>query len=623
MCGIIGYCSTVKIKESDLLKEISHRGPDSQGFFSCEIADQFIGMGHTRLSILDLTENGNQPMIDDEKKVVLIFNGEIYNFKDLKNRHLKNESFHSQTDTEVLLKLYLKFGLKFINELNGDFAFSILDKRINKLFLIRDRMGVKPLYYYQSEQLFTFSSEIKPLFKAGVPKKINLQEIQNYFIFKYSPQENTLIEKVNRLKPGSILTFDIANKTITISTYWELKKEDSYKKINYLEAKNEVEKLIENSIQIRLMSDVPIGNFLSGGIDSSIIAYYLKDYSNITHYCAVKNEKDLQKEGSTSDGKYAQLLAQKWNLDLKKIPIGSNETNERNIKKTLWYSDDLIADGSQIPSYLIAQKASESSKVLLSGMGADELFFGYAGHQISYLATKIDKTPSWMKNYMYSWMKNLNQGKGKLLSYRRFLHKLGKNAPLENAKYGNLNIVGDVESALSIFSIQGNYRSILDSYFVQNNDLFDNIMHFEFENFLQKNLHYLDRMTMANGVEARVPFLDHRLVELAYNLPLKFKISPLGKTKKILKDIYKEKLPNEIIQRRKAGFGMPLRSIFSDKNQIYKLLNLDFFDSFDGFEIDNIIKTIDLHTSGKEDQSALIYALISFQYWCETHIYEH
>lgn len=620
MCGIVGYSAKKNVDDTKLINSLNHRGPDSHGLIHYDFSDSKVVLGHTRLSILDLSEKGNQPMTDLSGLITLVFNGEIYNFQELKKEFLGDYTFISETDTEVILQLYIKFGITFIEKLNGDFAFSILDKRTNKIYLVRDRVGVKPLYYSFFNGDFIFASEIKSLFEFGIPREIDRTEIQNFLIFKYSPQESTLIKEVKRLKPGTFLEFDIDKKTHFIKTFWKLKKNPIYEKLTYSEAKKEFARLIEDAVKIRLIADVPIGSFLSGGIDSSIIAYYLKNHPEIKHYCAVKEQKDILKEGTTSDGFYAEKLAKEWNLNLQKIAISSKETNEELIQKTLFYSDDLIADGSQIPSFLICKEASKSSKVILSGMGADELFLGYAGHQLSLIASYLDKFPSGLKKPLLRKMSKINQGKGKFLAYRRYLHKFGKYASFGKLKFAYLNIVGDFQNAAEVYE-GGNDKTtpILNSYFLNDNDTFDAIFKFEYENFLQKNLHYLDRMSMANSIESRVPFLDHRLIELAYSLPRSYKLSRFGKTKVMLKDVFASKLPAYIIKRRKAGFGMPLRSIFSTKEEIDKLLDIDFFINFGGFSIENIETTCNNHISGKEDNSALIYALISFQIWCKTH----
>ena len=541
----------------------------------------------------------------------------MYNFEKLKLLYFKNDRFNSKTDTEVILKLYEKFGISFINELNGDFAIAILDKRINQLFLIKDRVGVKPLYYYHTNSTFIFGSEIKTIFAAGVKPVLAEDELQNYFVFKYTPKHNTLYKNIFRLPPASYIQFDLNKNNFTTQQYWSVQKNKSYTSLTYNDAKETLYQLIEDSINCRLIADVPIGNFLSGGLDSSIIAYFLKDRKDILHYCARKSETDLKKEGTTSDYYYANKLSEDWHLKLLQANIGSEEANLDLIKKTLFYSDDLIADGSQIPSFLITKDASKTSKVILSGMGADEIFLGYAGHMLTLLSNNINnKLPFGLSDMLYRQGAKVNQGKGKFLAYRRYIHKIGKYGNYPNYKYGILNLVGDFENSCSVYS--GNKESLiqmLSDYFPKGEETFDALFRFELENVLVKNLNYTDRTSMANSVECRVPFLDHRLIEFAYSIKRSYKLSNTGKSKRILKDTFKRQLPSYIVNRRKAGFGMPLRSIFSSKSKVNHLLDKSFFSNFNHFSVDNIDKIIKNHISGKEDNSSIIYALISFQEW--------
>jgi asparagine synthase (glutamine-hydrolysing) len=617
MCGIAGYVSSNKMQDAPMLQCLRHRGPDHEGSYTDAIQNKQIFLGHTRLSILDLSDDGNQPMFSDDKQLVIVFNGEIYNFQELKKKHLANQDFHSKTDTEVVLKLYEKLGIDFIQELNGDFAISILDKRSGKLYLIRDRVGVKPLYYYHDNKQFVFASEIKSILAAGVKAELNEDEMLNYFVFKYSPQQKTLYKNILRLPPACYLEYDITKGAFLIHNYWQVRKNKTYTNLSYADAQTCLFDLLKDSAQMRLLADVPIGNFLSGGLDSSIIAYFLKDRKDILHYCARKSESDLKKEGTTSDYYYAEKLAKDWNLNFHHANIGSDEASLEMIRKTLFYSDDLIADGSQIPSYLITKDAAKTSKVILSGMGADELFLGYAGHMLTLISSQyLDKLPAMLSNGMGSMAAKVNQGKGKFLAYRRYIHKMGKYSAYPSYKYALFNIVGDFDNSCSVYA--GNKEGVIDmmsGYFPKGEDVFDALFHFEMENFLVKNLHYTDRMAMANSVECRVPFLDHRLIEFAYSIPRNFKLTVNGKFKRILKDTFKTRLPSYIVNRRKAGFGMPLRSIFSNEKTINGLLNKSFFSSFRGFSIEAIDKVIDNHVKGKEDNSSIIYALISFQEW--------
>jgi len=619
MCGITGYVANNKLPLNTMASALKHRGPDALGVYETSMNNKHIGLGHTRLSILDLSEKGNQPFVSDDEKIHLVYNGEIYNFRELKDTYLKNESYTSNTDTEVILKLYQQKGLAFLDLLNGDFAISILDENKNKLFLIRDRAGVKPLYYFHQNDELIFGSEIKAILKVGVKAELDVDNLQNYFVFKYSPGIETLFKGIKRLQPAHYLTFDLMTSTIAIERYWDPKKSTKYSNLSFKAAQKEIKYLLQDATQKRLVADVPVGTFLSGGLDSSIIASFLKNKPEITHFCASKEAKDLKKEGTTSDYQYAQQLAKDWNINMTEIPIGSDNANLEQIQNTIKYGDDLIADGSQIPSFLITKEAAKKSKVILSGMGADELFLGYAGHQITLLDSWLSKMP--LSKFIAKQLFAINQGNGKFKAFRRYLHKLGKYYDYPHFKYGLYTIVGDYENSLSVFKGKENHpKQILEGYFPEGKNPYDCFKTFEHENFLHKNLSYLDRMTMANGVEGRVPFLDYRIIEFAHSIPRKYKLSNTGVTKAVLKEAFKNDLPNYVTKRRKAGFGMPLRSIFSSEAKVNELLDRDLLKSIDGFSMEDIERIIQSHLSGREDNSALIYALISFQEWYKMYI---
>ena len=619
MCGIAGYIANNKLPLNTMVSALDHRGPDAFGIYETLINKQYIGLGHTRLSILDLSEKGNQPFVSDDTTIQLVYNGEIYNFQELKETYLQNESFKSDTDTEVILKLYQQKGLEFLELLNGDFSIAILDKNKNKLFLIRDRAGVKPLYYSNQNKELIFGSEIKSILKSGVKAELATQNLQNYFVFKYSPKNETLFNGINRLQPAHYLAYDLNNYSIEIKRYWDPNKSTKYANLSFSEAQKEIKFLLKDATEKRLLADVPLGTFLSGGLDSSIIASFLKDKPEIAHFCASKEAKDLKKEGTTSDYQYAEQLAKDWNINMTEIPIGSDNTNLEQIRNTIKYGDDLIADGSQIPSFLITKAAAKKSKVVLSGMGADELFLGYAGHQMTLLDSWLCKMP--FSKFIAKQLFAIDQGNGKFKAFRRYLHKLGKYYSYPNFKYGLFTIFGDYENSLSVFKGKKNSsKEILEGYFPEGENPYDCFKTFEYENFLHKNLSYLDRMTMANGVEGRVPFLDHRIIEFAHTIPRKYKLSNTGVTKTVLKEAFKNDLPDYVTNRRKAGFGMPLRSIFSSEEKINELLDRKLLSSIDGFSMDDIERIIQTHLVGREDNSALIYALISFQEWYKMYI---
>lgn len=595
-----------------MVRSLGHRGPDSNGTYRAESHGHQVFLGHARLSIIDLSAAGSQPMFSENGGIAIVFNGEIYNFQELRARYLAGRTFSSASDTEVLLGLYELMGMECLEHLQGDFAFALVDSIRRKVVLVRDRVGVKPLYLWRDRGELVFGSEIKSLLAAGVVPVLATENLQSYFVFKYVPGDQTLFRGVTRLPPGHYLEYDLVTGASAISRYWEPDTEVD-RALTYDDAGKLVRALVEEATRSRLIADVPVGNFLSGGLDSSIVASIVRDNPQISHYCARQSSGDVAQEGTTSDYTYARRLASQWGLDLQAVDIGAEEATLDQIGTTAWYCDDLIADSAQIPTFLITRGAAKGARVFLSGMGADELFLGYAGHVLTLLDSYAGRIPG--NGAALSLLSNLAQGKGQFKSARRYIYRLGKYHQY-SYRSGIFSLVGDYETSMSL--VAGDRESIADflgSYFPPGGDPFEAFKKFEFDNFLQKNLAYTDRMSMANSVEVRVPFLDHRVVNLAYSLPRTFKLGRFGKGKRILKDAYRGIVPDYVIDRRKAGFAMPIRSIFGSRETALALLDFDVLSGAAPISVDAVRGIVDRHVLGLEDNSSLIYALLSFQEW--------
>lgn len=607
MCGILGYISDAPaaFDAAAALQALAHRGPDHAAHFAESIAGKTVMMGHTRLSIIDLTDAGNQPMHDGP--VSMVYNGEVYNYREIKAKHLKGETFRSGTDTEVVLKLYRKLGPRFVDELNGDFAIAILDREQKKLLLCRDRLGVKPLYLHRSRGMLAFASEINTFKAAGLPLTFDEGGIGNFLVFKYSPGQSTLYKETKRLAPGHFLETDLSTGRETLHRYWSLREKRKVWTGSYGEAKEVLREKLGAAVQRRLTADVPISNYLSGGLDSSVIAHYLRG-GNHTHYCAVKHAADLRAEGTTSDGYYARKLAADWDLKLTEIAIGGEQLTESHIAAAARACDDPIADGSVIPAMLIAEQAAREHRVVLSGMGADELFMGYNGHLLQRLSSLSAKVPG-LQSAMGPALRKVAAGRGPFKAYRRYLQKWGNNLG-KDFEPGRYSLVGDVDSALSLFKGEQRYGEVFAPYFTDEEDPALAMLYFETDNFLVKNLHYLDRSSMAYGLESRVPYLDHALVEWAAGLPEHYKLDRRLRSKAILKDTYADVIPAYVTKRRKAGFGMPLRSLFSNPALLDRLLPEAFCESLGCIDMDALRRIKAEHLSGEKDQSALMYAVV-------------
>ncbi len=606
MCGIVGFISKdLSTVDCDLaLNSLLHRGPDYGNYYRDKIGQEEVYLGHRRLSIIDLSPEGHQPM--QEGGVTIVFNGEVYNFRELKSAHLGGEQFHSTSDTEVILKLYLKFGRSFVKHLNGDFAIAILDENRRELICFRDRMGVKPFYLYEIDGLLAFASEIKAFKSAGLRLSERADALGKFLVFKYSPRQETLYSEVRRLAPGTMLSVDLQTGRCAEERYWNLRDEVKPFTGSFNEAKRELRERLEAAIKLRLVADVPIANYLSGGLDSSIIAYHLGG-EEFTHYCAVKNQEDLRAEGTTSDGAFAQNLANSWGLNFETIPIGMEQLSIEMIRNAITACDDLIADGSIIPAMLIAKRAGEKHRVVLSGMGADELFLGYNGHFLLKLTQMAESVPGF-KGLASPLLQKVKAGKGPFKAYRRYLQKWGNNLD-KDYQVARFSVVGDVDSALSILKDPPNLESVFGS---MNGDGFAELFEFEMENFLVKNLHYLDGSSMAYALESRVPYLDHEFVTFAAGLPVDFKLDGQLRSKKVLKAAYADVLPKEITKRRKAGFGMPLRSLLSKREVLDALMPYEVLEANPQINMAQLRALEEAHISGKQDQSALLYALMMY-----------
>ena len=595
-----------------MVRSLGHRGPDASGTHNAEIHGRQVFVGQARLSIIDLSSAGNQPMFSHDGAIALVFNGEIYNFRELRARYLAAREFRSATDSEVFLGLYEAQGIQCLDHLQGDFAFAIVDTVRKKLALGRDRVGVKPLYLWHDGGELVFGSEIKALLAGGVAPVLATEQVQSYFVFKYVPGNETLFRGVTRLPPGHYLDYDLTTGATSVHRYWQPDTAIDGN-IGYDEAKSRLREVIEDATRLRLVADVPVGNFLSGGVDSSIIASVIRDQPQISHYCARQSAGAIAQEGTTSDYDYARRLADRWGLSLQAVDIGAAEATLDQIGRTAFYCDDLVADSAQIPTYLITRGAARTSRVFLSGMGADELFFGYAGHVLSLLDTYARRIPG--NGMALSWLSHMAQGKGQFRSARRYLYRLGKYRR-HACRSGIFSLVGDYDTSMSV--VAGDREVVSDflgNYFPVGGDPFEAFKKFEFDNFLQKNLAYTDRMSMANSVEVRVPFLDHRVVNLAYSLPRSYKLSRFGRGKRILKDAYRGIVPDYVIDRRKAGFAMPIRSIFGSRETTLALIDFDVLTGAAPINVAAVHGVIDRHVHGLEDNSSLIYALLSFQEW--------
>jgi asparagine synthase (glutamine-hydrolysing) len=626
MCGIAGIVSPDASTYIELMTDlISHRGPDDHGFFN----DQNIGLGHRRLSIQDLSENGHQPMISYDGNFIIIFNGEIYNHWEIRKELESKYKFISQTDTESILYGFIEYGKDILNKLNGIFAFSIFNKLTKELFIARDHFGVKPLYYYCDNSLFWFSSELKSILPLKFNKEIDLEAIENYLTYLYSPGEKTPFKKVLKLLPGHFLSLNINNfQNFTITKYYDIPFNNSRLNKNEEELIYELENLLTKAVERQLLSDVPVGFFLSGGLDSScIVAIAKKLHPEKKFNCyTIKTDygKDME-EGFSNDLFYARIVAK--HLDVNLIEVESNVDVINGFDKMIYHLDEPQADPAPLNVMQICSKAREDGQiVLLGGTAGDDLFSGYRRHQAlqiekylkiiplflrKIIKNKIDKIPynKPISRRLKKLAANLDKSQlERLVGYFSWINNddlkniLSKNNQNFNPRYDPLNILK--ESLKNIPKEQ---------------DRLNQMLYLEMKYFLvDHNLNYTDKMSMVTGVEVRVPFLDKELVEFSLQIPTNLKLKGVT-TKYILKKVMEKYLPHEVIYRSKSGFGAPVRKwIIEDMDHMIQIyLSKRNIQKRNIFDFEKIQKLIDDNKEGTKDASYIIWSLLSIESWMQ------
>ncbi|MFN3405865.1 MAG: asparagine synthase (glutamine-hydrolyzing) [Cytophagaceae bacterium] len=624
MCGITGIYAFNQIGSLYMInlvkatEKLSKRGPDWQGTF----VDDYVGLGHRRLSILDTSGRGNQPMKDDSGRYVIVYNGEIFNFKELrKELQEAGFEFNSDTDTEVILKLYIHFGKSFLSRLVGFFAFAIYDKETKEIFLARDRMGIKPLLVYYDDDKFIFASEMKSLMAYNIPKNIDFASMMQYLQLTYIPAPSTIFENVVKLLPGHCVT--VGKKKVEVERYYQVKANERFDG-DYEKAKQRLVELMDESVKMRLMSDVPIGAFLSGGIDSSIIVGLASSYTkNLNTFSIGYRDYPLYDET-----KYAKFVAEKFNTNHTVFSLSESDISEQ-IYSVLENLDEPFADSSVIPLYYLCNKTSKKAKVALSGDGGDELFGGYNKHMAEYKMYHGSFQIS-LLNILSPIISNLSPSRStafgnKIRQLQKFTRAFGCSPKDRYWNWACLNPEGQSLLEKNIIStgtntFQKRKGELLRT--VSNGGLNETLL--SDINLVLPNdmLHKVDAMSMANGLEVRVPFLDHRVVEFAFSLPEEYKLN--GKMKKrIVQDAFRELLPEQLYNRPKQGFEVPLTDIFRRefKNQICnEWLADDLIEEQGIFNRNKISQLKNQLKSGQFLEQGVIWQLIVFQYWYKKYL---
>ncbi|WP_457641502.1 asparagine synthase (glutamine-hydrolyzing) [Persephonella sp.] len=564
MCGIIGWITKNQISEKILEQmnnSISHRGPDDSGIYIDK--DKKIGLAHRRLSIID-PEHGKQPMSDESKKIWIVFNGAIYNYLELR-RELIQYGYPIKTfsDTEVIIYSYIHWKEKCLEKFNGMFAFLIYDSERKILFGARDRIGIKPLYYYMDKDNIIFASEVKAILKAGlITPELDQNGLMDYLTFQYYLKDKTLFKNIKTVMPGHyfIIYLNKSNLNLRINEYWDIVVNPEYDKDEsyFIDI---IKFYLEDSIKIRLRADVPIGSHLSGGLDSSTVStlasYMLNGFQLKTFTGKFSEGKEFD------ESYYAKLVANNINADYNEIDIKPNDFLD-HFEDIVYFMDYPQAGPGVFPQYMVSKFAKQKVKVILGGQGGDELFIGYTRYLIVYLEQLIKESILENKEAIRK-LKSLIEKLYQLNGYQPMMKQFFSNGLFDIPEKRYFQIINRMESMKNIISkdvLNTNYSTFneFDSIFNKYSeaDIIDKISYYEMKTSLVSLLHVEDRTSMAAGLESRVPILDYRIVENVFRIPSHIKLKD-GELKYLFKQVIKHYLPHEIVARRdKKGFPTPL-----------------------------------------------------------------
>jgi asparagine synthase (glutamine-hydrolysing) len=625
MCGITGiYNLKGESVPRDILKNmtdiLSHRGPDDSGFYF----DKNVGFGHRRLSILDVSVNGSQPQVSKNGEWVIIFNGCIYNFRELRSELAKKGiSFKSKSDTEVILEGVAYYGIDYFKRLNGMFALVLWNKKFRKLYAARDRYGVKPLYYMFDGRRFIFSSEIKSIISTPYYNtQLNLNALNEYFTFQNLFTYNTLFKNIKLLPPGNIIEVGAGTSEIIPEPWWDYNFSNPDYSLSFEDAKEETVRLLEQAVKRQMVADVPVGTYLSGGMDSgSITSIASREVERMcTFTCGFDMSEVTGVEMNYDERKDAELIANYLKTEHYEQVINAGDI-KWSLPKVVWHLEDLRV-GMSYPNFYISRLASKFVKVCLQGTGGDELFGGYPWRYYKILHS-VSKD-EYLNNYYKFW--------------QRLVSDESKISLFSEKVYKEINPDDPKRIFNNVFNFNTNLK--YDTY----QDHIQNSLYFEIKTFLHGLLIVGDRLSMASGLEERYPFLDNDLVEFAQKIPVKYKLGNLeaeikrinenepGSIKRplsyqhfddgknVLRKAMKDFIPDYILNRNKQGFSAPDESWYRGENAAYvKEILLDGNpQSVEYINREFIKNIINEHINKKINHRLLIWSLLNFELWCKT-----
>lgn len=620
MCGIAGFTQfTGAMGNKETLKKmgdsIYHRGPDAGG----EYLDDYVGLAHRRLSIIDLSDAGIQPMFSHDKKYVIVFNGEIYNYQALRAQlSAAGYPFKTHTDTEVILALYATDGEKMLDKLNGMFAFALWDTTSKRLLIARDRIGKKPLYYLKTDTQFAFASEIKALLTLpDVSRDVRLDAVYDFFAYQYVPDPKTIFTDIHKLPPGHFMW--VSEQGVQIEQYWDVSFKHTTNK-SEKELKDELYALATQCTVDRMVSDVPLGAFLSGGIDSSgVVAMMALNSETPVKTCSIGFDEE-----KFNETEFAQIVAKQYKTEHHEFMVHQNVQD--NLEKIVSYFDEPFADPSLVPTYFVSELARSQVTVAIAGDGGDEVFAGYEKYTTDDIENKLrSKFPTVLRKKLFPKLANLlaksehpllRKGKSLLtsLSLEPGMGFYVTNSMIDDRLWQRLATT-DTKDKLGAYHPS---EVTLENYNkADGEDHLSKILYTDMKTYLPGGiLVKVDRMSMANSLEVRAPLLDKDVIEFSATLPSNLKFNN-GEKKYILKEAFKDVLPDDILYRKKMGFSVPLATWL--RHEIKDLSEEYLFSKAQGiqqyFDMTVVKELWQQHQAEKADHSTVLWSMLMFQMW--------
>jgi asparagine synthase (glutamine-hydrolysing) len=615
ICGVVGFGDLATLET--MAETLAHRGPDAKG--SLFLADESVGLGFRRLAVIDLSDEGNQPMGSADGLVSLVFNGEIYNFSELRQElERSGRSFRSRTDTEVILGLYERDGPSCIERLDGMFALAVLDRRSGHLLLARDRLGIKPLYYYRGEGRFVFGSEIKSILASGAYRPdLDPQAMRDFFTYLYVPWPQTIFRGILQVGPGEMLDVDLRTLAIERRTYW---RPDGGPAIRGAEARGEIRRLLTDAVRRQCVADVPLGVFLSGGVDSPILTGLMAEASPrpVKTFTVVFEGSGL---GYYDESSTARAVAKRFGTEHHEVPVRVSDPTA--MIDLIRFFDQPFGNPTLYLAYLISRETRREVTVALSGAGGDELFAGYPRYRAAVLARRLQWLPRRLLRIAASSLRPIPDGyrtmtlrrareffEGldpdpvqQLVNWTYFFTEDGKRALLTSVDHGR---------AVPSERVVRERWDEVDRLEAGNQMLAADIRSFLVDNVLE----YTDKMSMAVSLEVRVPYLDHNLVDLALRVPFREKLRG-GTGKAILRETFRDLLPAAVASGSKRGFNAPLGAWMRDHLDRYFDLNMprQRVEREGLMRWESIQRLRAEHRSGRRDNSYELFAILMFDAW--------